>query len=162
MGIDLLQGDTTLQEALVDVDDGTLDGSARLDHDDWNSNGQTSSELVTGSVITDRHGLRGDGLVDMKDFREYRDALLQVLTDNHIVLQSEVSLDGDANHLKKDLNQDGRISSDPSTSYPYAFEGIYSRFDFNGNGTLEPEGRFTRFRRLGPVQDRSGRSGQSA
>jgi len=90
------------EAALLDVDDGTPQG---LD-------------------VTVEADARGDGDVDMADFRRVRDALLwdQGLRDH---LASGV---GDA---KRDHNRDGRLSdADPE---------VLSRFDFNGDAELNTD-----------------------
>ncbi len=135
MGIDALLGNTAIQRALVDVDDGSLDGNARIDQDDNNRNGKTDDEFT---AILNAGGRRGDGVVDMKDFRTFRDALLQVLAED-ASQTSKVALDGRADHPKKDLNGDGRIVT-PLTTGSAPRENVYPRYDFNGNGTVELAG----------------------
>ncbi len=135
MGIDALLGNTAIQRALVDVDDGSLDGNARIDQDDNNRNGKTDDELT---AILNASGRRGDGAVDMKDFRAFRDALLQVLAED-ASQTSKVALDGRVDHPKKDLNGDGRVVT-PLTTGSVTRENVYPRFDFNGNGTVEIAG----------------------
>jgi hypothetical protein len=133
LGIDLLREDHTLHRNLVDVDDGTLDGNLRL-------------ELMHFSedpfAIHTADGRRGDGRINMRDFRAFRDAWLQVIGETD-------HLDGDPAHFKKDLNFDGLVGSafvSPPHPAPYAIqpsvgtflsEEIYSRYDFNGNGRLD-------------------------
>jgi subtilisin family serine protease len=131
--IDKLRGDLKLQRALVDVDDGTLDGNLREKAQVY----EKSPDKIHSSDLR-----RGDGVIDMKDFRAFRDAYVQAagVTD---------FLDGSTNHFKRDLNLDGLIAGRPvSPGHPVDIpartaradspdEGIYSRYDFNGNGTLD-------------------------
>ena len=135
LGIDLLRGNHDLQRALVDVDDGTLDGNLRM-------------ELMHFSedpdVIHTADGRRGDGVVNMKDFRVFRDAWLQVIGETD-------SLDGPPTHFKRDLNFDGLVFDQPvSPGHPAPYEieppvgqslseALYSRYDYNGNGLLDKE-----------------------
>ena len=137
VGIDLLRGTFDLQRALVDVDDGTLDGNLR-------------QELLyfekDPDLIHTEDGRRGDGKVNMKDFRVFRDAWLQVNGDTEY-------LDGPPQHFKRDLNFDGLVNSQPASPAhpaPYSIEpvpgavleeAIYSRYDYNGNGRLDAEQR---------------------
>lgn len=137
--IDRLRNGDPLQKALVDVDDGTLDGNLRKDLPVHFS--EEPDKIHTYD------GRRGDGLVDMRDFRVFRDAWLQVTGQtNH--------LDGSPTHFKRDLNGDGRVFDQPvspphpapyynhvGASAPPLPEEVYSRFDFNGNGLLDAENR---------------------
>jgi hypothetical protein len=135
VGIDQLRGNLDLHRALVDVDDGTLDGNLR-------------QELLyfemDPDLIHTEDGRRGDGKVNMKDFRVFRDAWLQI--NGHTEY-----LDGPPQHFKRDLNFDGLVNSQPASPphpAPYAIEpvpgamldeAIYSRYDYNGNGRLDAE-----------------------
>lgn len=106
-----LGGDLALR-MLVDVDDGTLDGNQRTD--------ASGNEVLSDLEMTDEPR---DGVIDMSDFRRWRDWLLQVEDS------ASLSLDGSPVHPKKDLNGD-RIVSAPDT------ENFFPRGDFNGDGTL--------------------------
>jgi hypothetical protein len=133
--IDRLRQSPDLHKALVDVDDGTKDGNLR-------------EEIIYFSedpdLIHTPDGRRGDGNVDMKDFRVFRDAWLQVNAETDY-------LDGPPTHFKRDLNFDGLVfdqSVSPPHPAPYnlrstpgesLLEMIYSRYDFNGNGVLDQE-----------------------
>jgi hypothetical protein len=86
---------------LADVDDGTVDGNDRTTQDD----------------------ARGDGKVDMRDFRRLRDWLLL------LEQPADLDLDGPADHPKLDLNRDGEVD-------PPFFEAVHPRGDLNGDGTL--------------------------
>lgn len=112
--IDGLVGGDAVLRALVDIDDGTLDGNQRVDY-------LTGADLLATDV--DGDGGDGDGVVDMADFRRWRDWLLQVSGD------PEVSLDGSASHPKKDLNRDHDVGT-------IADESLYPRGDFNGDGVI--------------------------
>lgn len=68
-------------------------------------------------------GGRGDGRIDMSDFRRWRDWLLQA--ENVAGLQ----LDGSPDHPKKDLNGDSLVQTP-------ALENVYPRGDFNGDGMI--------------------------
>jgi hypothetical protein len=133
MGIDKLKGTKTIQQAMVDVDDGTPDGQARFNPFDGTA--------VT--TIDTPDGQRGDGLTTMRDFRAWRDAFLDVETT-----LSDKLLDGPALHFKRDLNMNGLIGqavADPPHAYPWNLanvpanpgESIYSRYDFNGDGVVD-------------------------
>lgn len=121
LALDTLRSDRPVQRALVDVDDCTPDGNLRID----------AQGRETENFCPD--GLRGDGNIDMRDFRAFRDALLY--TENTLK-----NLDGAASHRKKDLNGDGCVhEADPQTC-PVP-EPIYARFDFNGDGIISREAR---------------------
>jgi hypothetical protein len=96
------------QRALVDTDDGTIDGNDR-----------TSS--ASGF---------GDGTVNMRDFRRFRDGLLQVEVEDSILSKTDVQLDGPADAPKRDLNLDRKIFPNGRR------ENLYPRFDFNGDGIV--------------------------
>lgn len=84
---------------LGDIDDGTPDGNDRT----------TTSDA------------RGDGKVDMRDFRRFRDWLSQIEGTGH--------LDGPFEHVKFDLNRDGLLED-------FEKENVHPRGDFNGDGVL--------------------------
>jgi len=101
--IDTLRPGDHSVRMLVDVDDGTVDGNTRIDH--------------LGVVVTE--DARGDGQVDMRDFRRFRDWLLQA--------QGRGALDGAPDHVKRDLDGDGAAD---------AGQGTYPRGDFNGDDQI--------------------------
>ncbi len=115
LDVDRVNNNTLVLKKLLDIDDGTPDGNQRI--------------LIppTGADFTgedaDGDGGIGDGDVNMSDFRRWRDWLLQVENS------SALSLDGAANHPKKDVNGNGAVGS-AST------ENIYPQGDFNGDGRL--------------------------
>lgn len=135
LAIDELRQSPDLHRALVDVDDGTLDGNLR-------------EEIIHFSEDPDQihtpDGRRGDGVINMKDFRAFRDAWVHVIGETD-------HLDGPPTHFKRDLNFDGLVFDQPvSPAHPEPYdirstsgeslpEMIYSRYDFNGNGVLDPE-----------------------
>jgi hypothetical protein len=80
-----------------------------------------SSDFLGEDV--DGDGGAGDGSIDMSDFRRWRDWLLQVENP------AGLTLDGSANHPKKDVNGDGSVGTP-------AQENLYPRGDFNGDGQL--------------------------
>lgn len=137
MGIDALPVGSAIQQALVDVDDGSADGQLRVDP----FTGQTVTTIETAD------GRRGDGRVTMRDFRCWRDAYLQLQDSGPLASRQ---LDGPALHFKQDLNCDGVIGTD-KTSPPHAYpwqepaayagvppeENVYPRCDFNGDGVID-------------------------
>lgn len=135
LGIDALRGDTAIRSALVDVDDGTPDGNRRAVRDDENRIVQQDRTFVASD------GLRGDGQVSMRDFRAFRDAMIDVLRADGALAAGDVDLDGDADHQKRDLNGDGCVFGTPLPSLAIdcsaaPAESSYARFDFNGDGVL--------------------------
>lgn len=96
--------------ALLDVDDGSFDGNQRVDV-------KTLAETLVDSV-------GGDDRVSMRDFRRWRDWQLDAegVTNR--------TLNGRADHPARDLNLDGRVSTDMEV------ENVYPRGDFNGDGRL--------------------------
>ena len=143
MGIDELQVNRKLQEALVDVDDRTPDGNYREIRDD--AGARVADYLFVNTA--DRR--RGDGKISMADFRVFRDALVQVLKGTPGGLSpADVSLDGSPRHYKFDLNFDGcvgnEIASPASFTVPIPLmgcahapdENVFPRYDFNGDGQI--------------------------
>lgn len=113
LDLDRVLGTTQVLRALVDIDDGSRDGNRRM----------TAQGTPVLSEDADGDGGRGDGKVDMADFRRWRDWLLQVESP------SGLALDGAPNHPKKDLNGDGSVG-------PPAQENVHPRGDFNGDGII--------------------------
>ncbi|MBI4701793.1 MAG: S8/S53 family peptidase [Deltaproteobacteria bacterium] len=122
-----------LQVALVDTDDGTADGCRRV------ARGDDGAAL--GTVTTDE---RGDGVVDMRDFRRFRDAYLLAYHDGAGLDGLDKSAEGEPTGMpaKMDLNGDGKLSPSPPAQYvppgtkAMRGENVWSRFDFNGDGVL--------------------------
>ncbi len=113
--LDRVRGANRILRGLLDIDDGTPDGNTRVD--------PVSGALVLGNVAGAR-----DGRVDMRDFRRFRDWLLQA--EN----APGLALDGPADHLKRDLNQDGEVETP-------VLENVYPRGDFNGDGIIHRTAR---------------------
>jgi hypothetical protein len=98
MALDSEMGGSAVLRTLVDVDDGTLDGNTRTNAD--------------GSDYTaDAHG---DGRVDMRDFRRWRDWYLAAQK------KPGVQLDGSPRHPKKDVNGNLRwdVDGDHENVFP--------------------------------------------
>ena len=114
LDIDRIRGGNDVLTMLCDIDDGTEDGNLRIFLRD---------KTLFNGEDADGDGGRGDGVVDMSDFRRWRDWL-------HQALESEgLALDGGAGHVKRDLNGDRRIEG-------AALENVYPLGDFNGDGRL--------------------------
>ena len=161
MGIDLLQGNMVLQKALVDVDDGTLDGNLRL---------RAFATDPNPDGINTADSRRGDGMIDMSDFRAYRDAFLHSSVEKGSIVPGDVLLDGPLEHFKLDFNFDGCASgvdftgpdavvfSNPvSPQHPVdvpatptctgaSLENVFSRYDFNGDGDMHTQGLLAPFK----------------
>jgi Ca2+-binding RTX toxin-like protein len=136
---------TGAAKELVDVSDPTKDGNRRIAY----------TRQTDGSLLeTPDHifsGVAGaftapDGYVDMRDFRRFRDAWLQLCAEPGRQLgacpaAAEIKLDGAVDHPKKDLNLDRCvfIIGPPPNRDPRgcrAEESWFSRFDFNGDGSV--------------------------
>ncbi len=105
----MAQQNISIHRGLVNVDDGTPDGNSRVNN-----------------PLPERFP-RGDNkeTVNMRDFRVFRDALLQVERDRGMIPAGQVDIQN------RDLNRDGRINTT---------EHIYARYDFNGDGILDRTG----------------------
>jgi PKD repeat protein len=117
LGIDTIRPGHPVQRALVDVDDGTIDGNDR-------------------TMVADA---RGDERVSMRDFRRFRDAYLIAKAEAFPEFVGEIALSlRDATSMKNDLNRDGCVQ-ELGTDTPTCMsdENVYPRFDFNGNGVLD-------------------------
>jgi hypothetical protein len=113
MDIDRLRGDNRVLRMLVDIDDGTPDGNMRIDPRD-------------GTEFTADEW--GDGRVDMRDFRRWRDGFLY-LSD-----RDDLALDGMPDHPKRDLNGNGDVSLEDERIYPFV--------DLNGDGLWDNSAAF--------------------
>ena len=142
LAIDGLKGNKALQTALVDVDDGTPDGNLRATL----GAGGFPSDFTAVNGVGNR---RGDGVVSMRDFRAYRDALAWAIAQANPTAANDVLLDGSPTHFKRDLNFDGCIFGVPvdpahptgGVPVPASCDGapdeaVFSRYDFNGDGAL--------------------------
>ncbi len=113
--LDRQLGGNQILRALADFDDGSSDGNRRVD----------AAGVIDTNEDHDGDGGRGDGRVDMSDFRRFRDWLLDAEQ------APGLSLDGPQNTGKRDQNGDGQYPSNTSIT-----EGTYSRGDLNGDGTI--------------------------
>jgi PKD repeat protein len=84
-----------------------------------------------------------DGRIDMRDFRRFRDAWLEVCrllpsSDPGCPAPENIVLNGAADHPKKDLNHDACVNTtnQPTNASCPTPEYIFSRFDFNGDGRI--------------------------
>lgn len=135
-------------KALVDVNDGSIDGNRRV------ILGSGGNIVGSDDQFSDLDGFftQPDGVVDMRDFRRFRDAWLQdcllTLGLPSCPAESDIDLNGDslahgsvANHPKRDLNLDGCVylgitgaTADPNNCKTP--EWLFNRFDFNGDGVI--------------------------
>jgi hypothetical protein len=111
--LDRVRGGTGFLSMMCDIDDGTPDGNLRVAFD--------SRPYFEEDVDQDQG--TGDGNIDMSDFRRWRDWFLLCQASNH-------DLDGDQNHPKNDVNNNGTVED-------MAGENVYPRGDFNGDGLLD-------------------------
>ena len=118
---------------LVDVNDPTKDGNQRVI-----IGAPPNPDTVVTSNITP------DGKVDMKDFRRFRDAWLQVCQGGgpDCPTPADIVLNGPDNHPAKDLNQDGCVAASVGLDLScLQSENLYPRFDFNGDGIISLSGK---------------------
>lgn len=139
---------TQLRTDLLDVNDvSAFDGNARIDTDDHDGDGDRTEEFPAREP--GEPFVRGDGKVDMRDFRAFRDAVLQDALLDRQIPGTQIELDGSTTHFKLDLNFDGCVG--PARVHPPHIDiGIkpaprcpegrqlepYPRYDFNGDGVL--------------------------
>lgn len=112
--VDTKMENNKVLRALVDIDDGTEDGNTRYD------------QRLQMPVFEDsgtEFGPVGDGRVDMRDFRRFRDAVLLIEGGG------TTRLNGADDHPKRDLNFDGRVELPGQ-------ENVFPRYDFNGDGRI--------------------------
>ena len=139
LDIDVMRGTSLMRRALADLDDGTPDGNLRVD--------PFKRATVAGIDTADHR--RGDGAIDMRDFRAWRDAYLEAHAPDFAGTGLAVALDGVATHFKKDLNLDGCVDGKPAApNHPLdvpappagctnaAPESVHPRADLNGDGTV--------------------------
>ncbi len=129
--------DRALQIGLVDTDDGTRDGCTRvLRKDDGTEIGPSPEPAPRPSDAP-----LGDGVVDMRDLRRFRDAWLLV-SDNGTGLDGK--LIGERLHAAMDLNGNGLLDTVPGAppippgNGAFVGENVWPRFDFNGDGVIQP------------------------
>ena len=126
---------------LADWNDQSLDGDRRVIRSRDNVE---TPDTVLGGQLSNANGeivhSAPDGKVDMRDFRRFRDALLQVcvaeVRGGACPPANSIALDGADSSPKKDLNFDGCVA--PSAGGCFAEEG-FSRFDLNGDGFVSPD-----------------------
>ncbi len=77
-------------------------------------------------------------MIDLRDFRRFRDAwLLRCLIDAEPGCPTDIDLDGQPDHPKRDINLDGPVSLiAPAAGQPNPSEATFPRFDFNGDGEV--------------------------
>lgn len=120
MEIDFEKNSDLILKILTDVDDETRDGNTRIER-------YTDPDNPAGrEVVSKAPRPEGDGIVDIKDFRTWRDWVLQ---SEHGATSTEAPLDGDSDHPWKDLNGDGLVQSRTR-------ESVFPRGDFNGDGVM--------------------------
>jgi len=122
-------------DTLLDVNDASPDGVRRVIYDDFGV--AVGLDTVSTKPGNGARFSAPDHKVDLRDFRRYRDAFLNICATTVISGCPPVGfigLDGAATHPKKDANQDGCFLGGPVASCPS--EMIYARYDFNGDGTL--------------------------
>jgi subtilisin family serine protease len=103
-----------LKKALLNVDDGTMDGDDRNVEADVHG----SVSDVNGNGYIDSEDIK----IDMADFRRFRDSCL-------IVKNTASALNGPTRSKKRDLNEDLVWGSHDK-------ENVYPRCDFNGDGMI--------------------------
>ncbi len=120
-------------DALLDVNDNSPDGNRRVTHDDRGN--PTGEDTTIGNTLKRTEWSDPDGAIDMRDFRRFRDAWLDVCSGDAACPELEqISLDGSEFHPKRDMNLDGCFVLQNAECVN--LEGVYSRVDFNGDGTM--------------------------
>ena len=82
-----------------------------------------------------------DGVIDMQDFRRFRDAVLQSCSDAIVNTPGSRLPERDARRCRQPPEEGPQLrrvrgrSGRPNCS---SLESSFSRFDFNGDGTLDP------------------------
>jgi hypothetical protein len=121
--------------ALADVNDPSIDGNRRVVYE---ADGTTTDDVVVSTTA----GFTSDpdGVVDLRDFRRFRDAWLlrcQIDSEAGCPTVSSIALDGAVDHPKRDLNGDGCILlARPQVNQTCPSELTFPRFDFNGDGGI--------------------------
>ncbi len=121
--------------ALVDVNDPSNDGNRRIA---YNRDGTIALVDTVESETAPEFSTDPDGVVDLRDFRRFRDAwLLRCLIDAEPGCPTDIDLDGQPDHPKRDINLDGPVSLfAPAEGQPNPSEATFPRFDFNGDGEV--------------------------
>lgn len=111
--LDRARGTDDVLRKLLDIDDGTLHGDQRVagpNGADYTPDLETSTQPR-------------DGFVSMRDFRRFRNWLLQIENPPGLAIA------GSEGHRKRDLNRDDFVGSS-------AGENVFPRGDFNGDGII--------------------------
>jgi len=124
--IDGMRPNTPMLRALLDIDDGTEDGNQRVTMlAKFNDEDDPSTFDTEPFPESDLNNI-GDGVIDMSDFRRFRDwNLISDAAWGETALDD--GLDGPPDHPKNDPNRNGVPA--PTDDY----EAYYPRTDFNGD-----------------------------
>ncbi len=139
-------------KALVDVNDMSKDGNRRVvlgPPDPDNLGGvELGLDMTSSSDIDPSTGTwyrtHPDGIIDMRDFRRFRDVRLQLCEKLppgtgeciDIADSADIQLNGPPDHPKKDLNFDRCVNQGSSDPDCPTSENVFPRFDFNGDGVF--------------------------
>jgi hypothetical protein len=121
-------------EVLLDVNDPSPDGNRRV----IRGPGGGTVALDTTMSTTPGFAAEPDGVIDIRDFRRFRDAWLEscgivVGSRCEAAHAAGVFLDGGDDHPKRDYNLDLCVYGTPGVFCPTP-EDVASRLDFNGDG----------------------------
>ena len=146
--IDTIRGNDTVLRMLLDNDDGTLDGNLRVQYsvdvdadEESDEEGEDPSVPLTVDFFgtdVDANSRAGDGVVDMSDFRQFRDlnAIAAALYPTGALAGASPALDGLdglVEHPKHDPNRNGRpYTADIRNGKSQ--DAFYPATDFNGDG----------------------------
>ena len=121
---------------MVDVSDPTADGNRRVVYAPDGVVERIDTELSLSSGLFSQP----DGVVDLRDFRRFRDAWLQrclIDPEPGCPPPSDIRLDGGDDHPKRDLNNDGEVVAGlPASEQDVPSELTFPRYDFNGDGEI--------------------------
>lgn len=141
-------------KALVDVNDESLDGNRRVVRGpptpEFPAGEELDLDFLSSSQADPTTGRQyrtaPDGVINMRDFRRYRDAVIQRCISTQAQPGcgdlAEGELDGGEDHPKRDLNFDSCINLTPLNTPECSSDLLFSRFDFNGDGSLAPDQSF--------------------
>ena len=145
---DALLGVDGAAKALVDVNDMSADGNRRVKlgrdaaGDVADTQQSARANFATAYGRAEPYRTDPDGIIDMRDFRRFRDAWLETCDEGPtpgcpapgaIMLND----DGRADHPKKDLNFDGCVYDLNDANVCPTTESTFPRFDFNGDGKID-------------------------
>ncbi len=135
LAIDEAMGYSKVARMLLDIDDGTTDGNQRIRMLAKTDEEADPTTFDTEPFPEDDWGKLGDGVIDMADFRRFRDWTL--IADSLLIGPAALraGLDGPPEHPKNDPNRN-RIPYPNDTR-----DAHYPRSDFNGDGETYREGR---------------------